>query len=100
VLPWKNTIITLVPPTALRSCSLSNREGLSLRATASELNRSLSTLNRELRQRTVEGRPYDAEFQVSHENVYKTIYAQLKGKLRKELISRLRQVHTKRALPG
>jgi hypothetical protein len=32
--------------------------------------------------------------------VYKTIYAQLKGKLRKELISRLRQVHTKRALPG
>jgi len=36
-------------------------QGLSLRAIASELNRSPSTLSRELPQRTVEGRPYDAE---------------------------------------
>ena len=37
------------------------RQGLSLRAIASELNRSPSTLSRELQRRTVEGRPYDAE---------------------------------------
>ncbi|MBQ0816130.1 MAG: helix-turn-helix domain-containing protein, partial [Marinobacter sp.] len=36
------------------------RQGLSLRAIASELNRSPSTLSRELHRRTVEGRPYDA----------------------------------------
>jgi|AntRauTorcE11898_2_1112593.scaffolds.fasta_scaffold02872_5 IS30 family transposase len=37
------------------------RQGLSLRAIASELNRSPSTLSRELQRRAVEGRPYDAE---------------------------------------
>ena len=37
------------------------RQGLSLRAIAIELSRSPSTLSRELRRRTVEGRPYDAE---------------------------------------
>jgi IS30 family transposase len=37
------------------------RQGLTLRAIASELNRSPSTLSRELQRRTVEGRPYDAE---------------------------------------
>jgi IS30 family transposase len=127
------------------------RQGLSLRAIASELNRSPSTLSRELRRRTVEGRPYDAEvaglaarsarllcrpwrklvagtdihevvddmlrnkwspqqisgtlkamfprrpeLQVSHETVYKAIYAQPHGELRKELIACLRQGHTKR----
>jgi IS30 family transposase len=127
------------------------RQGLSLRAIASELNRSPSTLSRELQRRTVEGRPYDAEvaglaarsarllcrprrklvagtdihevvvdmlrnkwspqqisgtlkamfprrpeLQVSHETVYKAIYAQPHGELRKELIACLRQGHTKR----
>jgi IS30 family transposase len=37
------------------------RQGVSLRAIASELNRSPSTLSRELQRRAVEGRPYDAE---------------------------------------
>ena len=39
------------------------RQGLSLRTIASELNRSPSTLSRELKRRAVkgEGRPYDAE---------------------------------------
>ena len=37
------------------------RQGFSLHAIASELNRSPSTLNRALRRRSVEGRPYDAE---------------------------------------
>ena len=127
------------------------RQGLSLRAIASELNRSPSTLSRELRRRAVEGQPYDAEaaglaarsarlrcrprrklvegtdlydvvvdmlrnkwspqqisgtlkamfphhseFQVSHETVYKATYAQPHGVLRKELITCLRQGHTKR----
>jgi IS30 family transposase len=40
---------------------LLKRQGLSLRAIASELNRSPSTLSRELQRRTVEGRPYNAE---------------------------------------
>ena len=121
-------------------------QGFSLRAIASELNRSPSTLCRALRRRSVEGRPYDAEtagiaarsarsrrrprrkfvegtdlhevvvdmlrnkwspqqisgtlkamfphhpeFQVSHETVYKAIYAQPRGELRKELITCLRQ---------
>ena len=121
---------------------LLKRQGLSLRAIASELNRSPSTLSRELQRRTVEGRPYDAEaaglaarsarllcrprrklvegtdlhevvvdmlrnkwspqqisgtlkamfpnhpeYQVSHETVYKTIYAVPYGELRKELIA-------------
>ena len=127
------------------------RQGLSLRAMASELNRSPGTLSQELQRRTVEGRSYDVEeaelaarsarlhcrprrklvegtglnevvvdmlrnrwspqqiigtlramfprrpeFQVSHETVYKAIYAQPHGKLRKELITCLRQSHTKR----
>jgi len=127
------------------------RQGLSLRVIASELNRSPSTLSRELQRRAVEGRPYDAEavglaarsarlhcrprrkliegtdlhevvvdmlrnkwspqqisgtlktmfphhpeFQVSHETVYKAIYAQPHGELRKELITCLRQGQTKR----
>ena len=121
------------------------RQGLSLRAIASELNRSPSTLSRELQRRTVEGRFYNAEvaglaarsarlhcrprrklvagtdlhkvavdmrrnrwslqkisstlramfprrpeFQVSPETVYKAIYAQPHGELRKELIACLR----------
>jgi IS30 family transposase len=37
------------------------RQGLSLRTIASELNRSPSTLSRELQRRTIEGQPYDAE---------------------------------------
>jgi len=37
------------------------RRGLSLRTIARELNRSPSTLSRELRRRTDEGQPYDAE---------------------------------------
>ena len=37
------------------------RQGLSLHAIASELNRSPSTLSRELRRRTVKGQPYNAE---------------------------------------
>src|SRR5690554_5525200 len=37
------------------------RQGHSLRAIARELNRSPSTLSRELRRRTVKGQPYDAE---------------------------------------
>jgi IS30 family transposase len=40
--------------------------------------------------------PHRPEFQVSHETVYKAIYAQPHGKLRKELIACLRQGHTKR----
>ena len=37
------------------------RQGLSLRAMASELNRSPGTLSQELQRRTVEGRSYDVE---------------------------------------
>ncbi|EAZ98234.1 Integrase [Marinobacter sp. ELB17] len=37
------------------------RQGLSLRAIASELNRSPSTLSRGLQRRTIEGQPYDAK---------------------------------------
>jgi len=40
--------------------------------------------------------PHHPEFQVSHETVYKAIYAQPHGELRKELITCLRQGHTKR----
>lgn len=131
---------------------LLKRQGLSLRAIASELNRSPSTLSRELRRHTVKSRPYDVEtarvaarsarlrcwprrklvegtdlqdvvvdmlrnkwsprqisgtlkamfphhhreFQVSHETVYKAAYAQPHGELHKELITCLRQGHTKR----
>jgi len=39
--------------------------------------------------------PRRPEFQVSHETVYKAIYAQPHGELRKELITCLRQGHTK-----
>jgi len=127
------------------------RQGASLRAVARELNRSPSTLSRELRRHVVDGQPYDAEaaalssrsarllcrpkhklvegtdlhdivldmlrnrwspqqisgtlkamfpdqpdYQVSHETVYKAIYAQPHGELRKELIACLRQGKTKR----
>lgn len=127
------------------------RQGSSLRAVARELQRSPSTLSRELRRHAVEDRPYDAEaarlsacsardrcrpkcklvvgtdlftivldmlrnrwspqqisgtlkdmfpdqrdYQVSHETVYKAIYAQPHGELRKELITCLRQGKTKR----
>jgi IS30 family transposase len=40
--------------------------------------------------------PNHPEFQVSHETVCKAIYAQPRGKLRKELITCLRQGRTKR----
>ena len=40
--------------------------------------------------------PHHLEFQVSHETVYKAIYAQPHGELHKELITCLRQGRTKR----
>jgi len=40
--------------------------------------------------------PDHPEYQVSHETVYKTIYATPHGELRKEIITCLRQGHTKR----
>ena len=45
---------------------------------------------------TFSGRIFRPELQVSHETVYKAIYAQPHGELRKELIACLRQGHTKR----
>lgn len=40
--------------------------------------------------------PHHSEFQASHETVYKAIYAQPHGELRKELITCLHRGHTKR----
>lgn len=130
---------------------LMQRQGASLRAIARDLNRSPSTLSRELRRHALQDQPYEAQtaglaaqtarlrcrpqrklvegselyaivldmlrqqwspqqisgalkamfpdqhyYQVSHETVYKAIYAQPHGELRKELIACLRQGKTKR----
>ncbi len=71
---------------------------------AQVLNRSPSTISRELRRKTARPAikllahifPKGHEHRVSHETIYNGIYAQPAGELRKGLIACMRQTHNKR----